>query len=77
MLTIYLASLNNLLYENNPFRLLLLQSYRNIKSFWNLPKNRKRAEKRIYQLQNRLQAVEAYVDTYSKSSGTHRFDVTR
>lgn len=77
MLSLYLSSLYTLLIDNNPIRLLFLQSFRTLKACFNLRKNMRLAQQRMVQLNRQYQTVAAYIDNPKTHTRKTTFDVYR
>jgi len=58
MNTVYLNSLYNLLFRDNPFLLLWQAIVQTCKTFWHIRENRERVHNKIVQLENNLHLFE-------------------
>ncbi len=76
MIPLYLNSLYNFLFENNPLMLMGKDFYKNLKALWHLRRNLTQVDQKYRKLLYRAQVVEAYVNANQVYPHT-RFDVYR
>lgn len=77
MILLYLNSLYRVLLKQNPLLRFWQQGIRNLRILWNLPRNRMRARQRLHCLEDRFQAMNAFVNPPNASPAPRRVNIHR
>jgi len=77
MSTVYLNSLYNLLFRNNPFLLLWQGMIQTCKTFWHIRENRERVHQKIVHLETNLERFESAMIQVNRAPVRSKLDTYR